>query len=134
MDDSCTCGEQPELISNFLATWKDRIQDVWNHLTKESKRIVLERLGLLVIQGRRDEEVAVEERGSTEDDDIPPWGIDHLSGDELVDEDKREFLETALEMGQKRYWRHAPAEVGLSELDIHRTLNSMSIDEDEEYW
>jgi len=61
MDDQCSCGEQPELINNFLATWKDRIQEVWNHLTRESKRIALERLGLLVIHGRRDEEVAVEE-------------------------------------------------------------------------
>jgi hypothetical protein len=59
MGDRCTCGEQPELINNFLATWENRIQSTWNHLTKESKRIVLERLGLLVIQGRRDEEVAV---------------------------------------------------------------------------
>jgi hypothetical protein len=70
MDDGCTCGEQPELIHNFLATWKDKIQDVWNHLSKESKWIVLERLGLLVIQGsrdERDEEVAVEERGDHRD-------------------------------------------------------------------
>jgi hypothetical protein len=134
MDDSCTCGEQPELISNFLATWKDRIQDVWNHLTKESKRIVLERLGLLVIQGRRDEEVAVEERGSTEDDDIPPWGIDHLSGDELVDEDTNELSETALEMGQEGYCSHAAAEVDPTEYTVLRTLNSMTIDEEEEFW
>jgi uncharacterized protein (DUF849 family) len=67
MDDGCTCGKQPELINNFLATWKDRIQDVWNHLTRESKRIVLERLGLLVIQARGDEEVSVEERGDHRD-------------------------------------------------------------------
>ena len=67
MDDSCVCGEQPELINNFLATWENRIQSTWNHLTRESKRIVLERLGLLVIQARRDEEVAVEERGGPGD-------------------------------------------------------------------
>ena len=72
MDDRCSCGEQPELINNFLATWEDKIQSAWNHLTRESKQIVLERLGLLVIQGRRDEEVAVEERGDSEDDDIQP--------------------------------------------------------------
>jgi hypothetical protein len=60
MGDRCTCGEQPELINNFLATWENKIQSAWNHLTRESKRIVLERLGLLVIQGRRDEEIAVE--------------------------------------------------------------------------
>ena len=70
--DSCTCGKQPELINNFLATWENRIQSTWNHLTRGSKRTVLERLGLLVIQDRQDEEVAVEERGSYEDDDIQP--------------------------------------------------------------
>jgi len=70
MGDRCTCGEQPELINNFLATWEDKIQSAWNHLTRESKQIVLERLGLLVIQARRDEEVAAEERGDSEDDDI----------------------------------------------------------------
>ena len=32
MGDGCTCGEQPELINNFLATWEDKIQDAWNHL------------------------------------------------------------------------------------------------------
>jgi hypothetical protein len=68
MSDSCTCGEQPELIKDFLATWENRIQDVWNHLTKESKRIVLERLGLLVIQGRRDGEVAAEEPADPADE------------------------------------------------------------------
>jgi hypothetical protein len=70
MGDPCTCGEQPELINNFLATWENKVQSTWNHLTRESKRIVLERLGLLVIQGRRDErdeEVAVEERGDPRD-------------------------------------------------------------------
>jgi uncharacterized ParB-like nuclease family protein len=72
MGDPCTCGEQPELINNFLATWEDKIQDAWNHLTRDSKRIVLERLGLLVIQDRQDEEVAVEEGGDSEDDDIQP--------------------------------------------------------------
>jgi hypothetical protein len=72
MSDQCTCGEQPELINDFLATWENKIQDSWNHLTKESKRIVLERLGLLVIQDRQDEEVAVEEGGDSEDDDIQP--------------------------------------------------------------
>jgi len=60
MSDSCTCGEQPELINNFLATWENKIQDPWNHLSRQSKRIVLERLGLLVTQDRQDEEVAVE--------------------------------------------------------------------------
>jgi hypothetical protein len=68
MADRCTCGEQPDLINNFLATWEDKIQDVWNHLTRESKRIVLERLGLLVIYDRGDEEVAVEERDDTSDE------------------------------------------------------------------
>jgi len=72
MDDGCTCGEQPELMNNFLATWENRIQDAWNHLTRESKRTVLEQLGLLVIQDRQDEEVAVEEGGDSEDDDIQP--------------------------------------------------------------
>jgi len=72
MDDGCTCGEQPELISNFLATWGNRIQSTWDHLSRDSKRIVLERLGLLVIQDRQDEEVAGEERGDSEDDDIQP--------------------------------------------------------------
>ena len=72
MSDSCTCGEQPELINNFLATWEDRIQSAWNHLTRGSKRTVLERLGLLVIQDRQDEEVAGEERCDSEDDDIQP--------------------------------------------------------------
>jgi hypothetical protein len=67
MANSCTCGEQPELINNFLATWENRIQSTWNHLTRDSKRIVLERLGLLVIQGRREEEVAVEEGDDTSD-------------------------------------------------------------------
>jgi uncharacterized ParB-like nuclease family protein len=76
MDDSCTCGEQPELINNFLATWENRIQSTWNHLTRESKRIVLERLGLLVIQNRQDQEVAVEEGGCSGDDDIQPWSED----------------------------------------------------------
>jgi ParB-like chromosome segregation protein Spo0J len=37
MADRCTCGEQPDLINNFLATWEDKIQDVWNHLTRESE-------------------------------------------------------------------------------------------------
>jgi hypothetical protein len=68
MDDGCTCGEQPELINNFLATWENRIQSTWNHLTRESKRVVLERLGLLVIQGRQDKEVAVEEHGGNSDE------------------------------------------------------------------
>jgi hypothetical protein len=72
MDDGCTCGEQPELINNFLATWENRIQSTWNHLSRESKRTVLEQLGLLVIQDRQDEEVAVEEGGDSEDDDIQP--------------------------------------------------------------
>jgi uncharacterized ParB-like nuclease family protein len=95
MGDSCTCGEQMDLINNFLATWKDRIQDAWNHLSRESKRIVLERLGLLVIQGRRDGEVAVEEH-----------------------------CDLSI----------AAAEVDPTELDILRTRNSNTIDEDEEYW
>jgi hypothetical protein len=64
----CTCGEQPELINNFLATWENRIQSTWNHLTRKSKRVVLERLGLLVIQDRQDEEVAVEEHGGHRDE------------------------------------------------------------------
>jgi hypothetical protein len=68
MGDPCTCGEQPELINNFLATWKDKIQSTWNHLTRDSKRIALERLGLLVIQDRRDEEVDVEEGDETSDE------------------------------------------------------------------
>jgi hypothetical protein len=68
MGDSCTCGEQPELINNFLATWENKIQSTWNHLTRESKRVVLEQLGLLVIQGRRDEEVTVEEGGGHSDE------------------------------------------------------------------
>ena len=68
MGDPCTCGEQPELINDFLSTWENKILDAWNHLTRESKRIVLERLGLLVIQGRRDEEVAVEEDGDPSDE------------------------------------------------------------------
>jgi hypothetical protein len=68
MGDSCTCGEQPELINNFLATWENRIQSTWNHLSRDSKRIVLERLGLLVIQGRRDEEVTVEEGDHSSDE------------------------------------------------------------------
>jgi hypothetical protein len=68
MADRCTCGEQPELIKDFLATWENRIQSTWNHLTRQSKRVVLERLGLLVIQGRRDEEVAVEEGDDTSDE------------------------------------------------------------------
>jgi hypothetical protein len=72
MDDSCTCGEQPELINNFLSTWENKIQEAWNHLTRGSKRTVLERLGLLVIQDRQDEEVAGEERCESEDDDIQP--------------------------------------------------------------
>ena len=72
MGDPCTCGEQPQLINNFLVTWENKIQSAWNHLTRESKRIVLERLGLLVVQGRRDEEVAAEGRGDSEDDDIQP--------------------------------------------------------------
>ena len=67
MSDRCTCGEQPELINNFLATWENRIQSTWNHLSRESKRIVLERLGLLVIQDRRDEGITVE--GSTDTSD-----------------------------------------------------------------
>ena len=66
--DPCTCGEQPELINDFLATWENKIQSTWNHLTRESKRIVLERLGLLVIQGRQDKEVAVEEHGGNSDE------------------------------------------------------------------
>jgi hypothetical protein len=61
MDDGCNCGEQKELIKDFLATWESKIHSTWNHLSKESKRIVLERLGLLVIQTRQDEEAAVEE-------------------------------------------------------------------------
>jgi hypothetical protein len=68
MSDSCTCGEQPELINNFLATWENKIQSAWNHLSRESKRIVLERLGLLVIQGRRDEEAAAEEGDDPSDE------------------------------------------------------------------
>ena len=68
MGDPCTCGEQPELINNFLATWENKIQSTWDHLTRESKRIVLERLGLLVIQGRLDEEVAAEEGDHSSDE------------------------------------------------------------------
>jgi ParB-like chromosome segregation protein Spo0J len=68
MDDSCTCGEQPELINKFLATWENKVQSTWNHLTRESKRTVLERLGLLVIQDRQDEEVAVEEHDGHSDE------------------------------------------------------------------
>jgi hypothetical protein len=82
MDDGCTCGEQPELINNFLEAWENRIQDFWNHLSRESKRIVLERLGLLVIHCTGDEEIAGEGPGEPEDDDIPPLSIDYLSGDE----------------------------------------------------
>jgi hypothetical protein len=67
MGDPCTCGEQPELINDFLAAWENRIQSSWNHLSRDSKRIVLERLGLLVIQDRQDEEVAVEEGDDTSD-------------------------------------------------------------------
>jgi hypothetical protein len=133
MDDGCACGEQPELISNFLTTWENRIQSTWNHLTRESKRIVLERLGLLVIHYKGYKEVAGEEPGDPEDYDIPPWSIDHLPDDEFVDEDTKEFSETALEMGRKDYWRHAAAEVGLTELAVLRTRHSMSIDEDEEF-
>jgi hypothetical protein len=68
MGDPCTCGEQPELINNFLATWENRIQSTWNHLTRESKRVVLERLGLLVILGRRDEDVTAEEGDHSSDE------------------------------------------------------------------
>jgi hypothetical protein len=60
MGDPCTCGEQPELINDFLSTWENKIQSTWNHLSRDSKRIALERLGLLVIQGSLDEEVAGE--------------------------------------------------------------------------
>ena len=70
MDDRCTCGEQPKLINDFLATWESKIQEVWNHLSRESKRIVLERLGLLVIQDRQDEDLTVEEGGDSKDNDI----------------------------------------------------------------
>jgi hypothetical protein len=72
MDDRCTCGEQPELINDFLVTWEDKIQSTWNHLSRESKRVVLERLGLLVIHDEGDKEVAAEERCDSEDDDIQP--------------------------------------------------------------
>jgi len=58
MDDGYNCGEQPALIKDFLATWESKIQEVWNHLSRESKRIVLERLGLLVIHDEGDKEVA----------------------------------------------------------------------------
>jgi hypothetical protein len=68
MGDRCTCGEQPELINSFLATWENRIHSTWNHLSKESKRIVLERLGLLAIHGRQDEVVAVEEGDDSGDE------------------------------------------------------------------
>ena len=134
MSDSCTCGEQPDLINDFLATWENKIQDAWNHLTRESKRVVLERLGLLVIQDRQNEEIAVEEDVDPEDNDIPPWSIDHLPDDELVDEDTEEFSETALEMGQEGYWSHTAAEIDPTEYTVLRTRNSPAIDEEEEFW
>ena len=87
-----------------------------------------------MIHDEGDKEVAGEEPGDPEDYDIPPWSIDHLPYDEFVDEDTKEFSETALEMGREDYWRHAAAEVGLTELAVLRTLNPVTIDEDEEFW
>ena len=68
MDDRCTCGQQPELIKNFLATWENRLQSDWDHLSRESKQTVLERLGLLMVHDKTNEEIAVEEGDGPDDE------------------------------------------------------------------